>query len=80
MINYADPCPCRYCVAPKRHPGCHDTCTKEYIPWRARLDARKAEFAVRAQSYAYIADANNRKQVKIAKYKQSRRTYFRGVK
>ena len=75
-----DPCPCQFCKPPERYPGCHDKCTEKYIPWRARLDARKAEFAVKAQSYAYIADANGRKQVKIAKYKQSRRTYFKGHK
>lgn len=25
-------CPCRPCVAPKRHPGCHGTCP-EYKEW-----------------------------------------------
>lgn len=24
--------PCRYCVAPKRRPGCHSTCP-EYAEW-----------------------------------------------
>jgi len=28
------PCPCRYCVAPKRHPGCHAECP-EYKEWDA---------------------------------------------
>lgn len=27
-------CPCRYCVPPKRHEACHDTCP-DYIAWRA---------------------------------------------
>lgn len=26
--------PCHGCVAPKRHPGCHDHC-KEYADWTA---------------------------------------------
>lgn len=25
-------CPCRYCVAPRRHPGCHAIC-KDYKEW-----------------------------------------------
>lgn len=33
---------CRYCVAPKRHPGCHDTC-KEYLEEKAINDTEKAE-------------------------------------
>ncbi len=32
---------CRYCVAPKRHPGCHDHCP-EYIKEKAQHDAEKA--------------------------------------
>jgi hypothetical protein len=28
------PCPCKDCVAPKRHPGCHSAC-KDYIDWNA---------------------------------------------
>ena len=33
---------CRYCVAPKRHPGCHDRCAK-YLEEKAKHDAEKAE-------------------------------------
>ena len=32
---------CRYCVAPKRHPGCHGTCP-EYIAERVAYDQLKA--------------------------------------
>lgn len=32
---------CHHCVAPKRHPGCHDHCP-EYIEQRALYDERKA--------------------------------------
>lgn len=31
---------CRDCVAPKRHPGCHDKCP-EYLEQRARYDELK---------------------------------------
>jgi hypothetical protein len=34
---------CRYCVAPKRHPGCHDKCP-DYEEDRKKYDAKKAEF------------------------------------
>lgn len=33
---------CRGCIAPKRHPGCHDHCP-EYIKERAAYDKKKAE-------------------------------------
>jgi hypothetical protein len=29
---FAEVCPCNYCVAPKRHVGCHAHC-KEYKDW-----------------------------------------------
>lgn len=32
---------CRYCVAPKRHPGCHDHCS-EYLEEKAEHDEQKA--------------------------------------
>ena len=32
---------CRYCVAPKRHPGCHGHCA-EYIVEKAAHDTQKA--------------------------------------
>lgn len=35
-------CPCKDCVAPKRHSGCHSTCG-EYIKWDK---ARKEELAL----------------------------------
>lgn len=34
--------PCRYCVAPKRHIGCHGKC-QEYIDWKAEWDAFQKE-------------------------------------
>jgi hypothetical protein len=32
---------CRYCVAPKRYPGCHGSC-QEYIDAKAEHDRLKA--------------------------------------
>lgn len=32
---------CRYCVAPKRYPGCHDHC-KEYQDTKAGIAEKKA--------------------------------------
>ena len=34
-------CPCKYCVAPKRHAGCHAKC-QEYIDWNEVHQIRKA--------------------------------------
>ena len=35
--------PCKGCVAPKRHPGCHDHCL-EYLTHKAEYDKRKAAY------------------------------------
>lgn len=32
---------CRYCVPPKRHPGCHSKCP-DYLKERAEYDQKKA--------------------------------------
>lgn len=34
---------CRYCTAPKRHPGCHSACP-EYLKEKAEYDERKEQF------------------------------------
>lgn len=33
---------CRYCTAPKRHPGCHSTCP-EYLKEKAEYDKLKEQ-------------------------------------
>lgn len=38
MTNFS----CRFCVAPKRYPGCHSKCP-EYLAERAKYDELKAE-------------------------------------
>lgn len=35
-------CPCKDCVAPKRHEACHDSCP-EYKEWKAPLIAQYEE-------------------------------------
>ena len=34
---------CRYCVAPKRYPGCHGKCL-EYLEEKTEYDRLKAEY------------------------------------
>ena len=34
---------CRYCVAPKRHPGCHGNCP-EYLAEKSKHDELKAAY------------------------------------
>ena len=34
---------CQYCVAPKRHPGCHGSCP-EYLKEKAEYDNRKEQY------------------------------------
>jgi hypothetical protein len=51
---------CRYCVVPKRHPGCHGQCP-EYIKERAELDRHNAilkkERETDRQIYQQAADS-----------------------
>lgn len=35
-------CPCKECVAPKRHTGCHAKC-REYGDWKAAMDEKNEE-------------------------------------
>lgn len=54
---------CIPCVAPKRHPGCHDHCP-EYIEEKAEHERKKAaedkEKAVRQGIYAQKSEAVTR--------------------
>ena len=44
---------CRYCVAPKRHPGCHSTCP-EYKQDRENYNTMKAELDKKKKMYDEI--------------------------
>lgn len=37
-----DDCPCKLCIPPKRHTGCHGTC-EEYISWDDEHKRKLAE-------------------------------------
>lgn len=44
-MNYShmdiETCPCKGCLAPKRHCGCHSNC-EEYLNWKGIYDKEKA--------------------------------------
>jgi hypothetical protein len=56
--------PCRYCVPPKRHLGCHANCP-DYNDWRATLEkakeARKRELEAEAFVRRPVPSKHNRK-------------------
>jgi hypothetical protein len=45
--EHTDSSPCEFCVPPKRHSGCHDTCG-EYKAYRCGLD-RNRELIIKAK-------------------------------
>ena len=59
---------CRYCVPPKRYPGCSDHCP-EYAEQRAKHDKEIAEYrrqkaiqsGITSQKYDGVVRANRRK-------------------
>lgn len=57
---------CKDCVAPKRHPGCHDTC-KEYFEQKERWEKDKENAKIHsaptitAYDFTQIGYANDRK-------------------
>lgn len=60
---------CHGCVAPKRHPGCHDTCPeyrKEKVEHEAKLEEdrkrRKIRQDLNEQRYQAIAKATKKKR------------------
>jgi hypothetical protein len=56
--------PCRYCVPPKRHLGCHASCP-DYNDWKATLEkakeARKRELEAEAFVRRPVPSKHNRK-------------------
>lgn len=43
-------CPCKDCVAPKRHPGCHARCN-EYIEWNEEHQQELAKIREKNREY-----------------------------
>ena len=41
-----EPCPCKYCVAPERHAGCHSACDK-YTKWNIKHQQELAKIRER---------------------------------
>lgn len=66
--------PCYKCT--ERTRICHDTC-KRHHDWLEEEHKKKAFLAGGSISDVYAAEAISRSNVKIAKYKQNRRTYFK---
>lgn len=67
--------PCRYCVAPKRYPGCHDHCT-EYKDVKEKEQRNKNADAGSKDAYRYTMECivkNNDNNVK--KRRSGRLTY-----
>lgn len=59
--------PCRHCVTPKRHPGCHAECP-EYAEWRANYNDVKARHDEEVKNDLLVDDfvvAGQRKRERI---------------
>lgn len=65
--------PCRGCVAPKRHPGCHATCV-DYMIAKAFHEAEREEEKRQLDVSLYSMNVARRNKDKAEKRKQS----FRG--
>lgn len=54
-MRYAKECPCRHCVAPKRHSGCHAKCP-DYTEWNEEHQKELEAFRkARDEETEYIA-------------------------
>lgn len=47
--------PCRYCVAPKRHPGCHDRCP-ERAEWLEDFELKKECIRIAKEEESAMTD------------------------
>lgn len=69
-------CPCRYCTPPKRREGCHGTC-KEYIDYRADLNAQAQRRYQEGEVDAVLAEGATERKTRFAKRYHRRRVNFR---
>lgn len=64
--------PCRDCVAPKRHPGCHDTCG-DYIVEKAfhnaEIKTEREKYEIDSYSVDYVRKNIDRAQKRRRKFK-----------
>ena len=63
-------CPCKPCVPPERHPGCHATCPK-YKEWRMAEDAKAELMAKSKVENSIICDYEQSKTKRLTR-KQSK--------
>lgn len=71
--HYKSICPCKDCVPPERHPGCHGKCEK-YIEWYAMATgATEAEITEReCRGYSRVKSTDILKYMKSRHYRRSR--------
>ena len=58
-------CPCKDCVAPKRHPACHGTCSEFYKYNEERLGIKRAKRNAKKQDDmidSYVIEQSNKYQ------------------
>lgn len=48
-------CPCKYCVAPRRHSGCHSSC-QAYIEWKEQLNNENEKEKADKQTQCALSD------------------------
>lgn len=63
---------CRYCVAPKRYPGCHGAC-EEYKEFRAEYDKLKAEHDRARDISVGIYDSRSKKVYNAMRYRRNKK-------
>lgn len=57
---------CKFCVPPKRYPGCHDHCP-ERAAWVRDRENKKAEYAKRHETDSYFCIERGKKVEKARK-------------
>ena len=62
---------CHHCVAPKRKPGCHDTCP-DYTKAKAKFEADKAKHYESANLKNYVNKSKAETVDGVAKYMKKR--------
>lgn len=69
-----DDCPCKYCVPPKRHPGCHGHC-KDEDKWNEKKktaqDAIRTEQKRNEQATSFLVESQMRvaRRLKLNKWR-----------
>lgn len=64
--------PCRYCVAPKRHIGCHSHCP-EWAPIQEARDAERAAKEALGSTSTYMTKVEKERRTTNARERAARR-------